>query len=469
MFRLQSILAFALLLAACGGGGGGGGPTGNTPGTKDCNGSPIPVAQDCPAGGNGGTEGNDDAGDENGNDGDDGNETEGGPTPGPTPPGPTSTGPTSTGPTPSPPNTARGTYESLRDRILAAANPAALAETLDDATLTENQYDALFELALVLDPGTPETDRQTARRIVETDSWPALDQDVADREIDLTGGNPALDRLHAAHRAELVTREAAHSAFLAVNTRADVPGDLVPVADPLGSGLPPNADELYYGVWMDTGGTIHRWQNRAADVIYTAGEIQAIPPAQRTGADGATASFRGQASGFAAHTDGTAGEMTADVALTVAFGIDNTDDDRFDVAPSLTGTIDGFRLVGQTGDLGWTATIDGDLGDDGTVAPGDIATGKPPYLVRNVNDLSVAFSTDRVTGQPGRTTPYKRPPPRPTPPGRSTSPSPTAAPWAPSPSGGSNRARPAYPAKKPVSRKKPTAAFCKTPRGEGHP
>ena len=414
MFRLQSILAFALLLAACGGGGSGGvAVTGGGQQMQTCpDGSQIPVTRTCPAGGNGGTEGNDDAGDENGNDGDDGNETEGGDggdstsTGGPT--GPTSTGPT--GPTPP---AARGTYESLRDRILAAADPAALAETLDDATLTQNQYDALFELALVLDPGTPETDRQTARRIVETDSWPALDQDVADREIDLTGGNPALVALHAAHRAELVTREATRSAFLAVNTRADVPGDLVPVADPLGSGLPPNADELYYGVWMDEGGTIHRWQNRAADVIYTAGEIQAILPEQRTGADGATASFRGRASGFAAHTDGTAGEMTADVALTVAFGIDNTDDDQFDVAPSLTGTIDGFRLVGQTGDLGWTATIDGDLGDDGTVAPGDIATGKPPYLVRNVNDLSVAFSTDRVTREQGEqdTTPLKTHPP----------------------------------------------------------
>ena len=410
-------LTSALLLAACGGGGGG--PTGDTPGTKDCNGTPIPVTQDCPErpGGNDDTDGDDGAGDENGNeteDGDTGTAT-GGPGPSPTP-GPTPTRPT---PTTTPTTPVRGTYEALLDRILAAADPAALAQTLDDATLTDNQYDALFELAQVLDPETPETDRATARRIVAVTDWEELDA----LGIDL-GDNPALARLHAAHRAELVVREATRSAFLAANRRADVPGALVPVpsvleSEPppndddlyLGPELPPNADDLYYSVWMDPGGTINRWDNRNADAVYSRAEIQTIAPENRTGADGATASFRGAASGFAAHTDGTAGEMTADVALTVAFGIDNTDDDRFDVAPSLTGTIDNFRLVGRTGDLGWTATIDGDLRDGGAVDPGSVATGKPPYLVRNVNDLSVAFSTDRVSGGMGSTTPLKTHPP----------------------------------------------------------
>ena len=341
--------------------------------------------------------------------------TTGGPGPTSTGPGPTSTGPgpTPTRPTPTttPTTPARGTYEALRDRILAAADPAALAGTLDPETLTRNQYDALFELAQVMDPETPETDRATARRIVAVTDWPALDKALADGAINLGGVNSPLAFLHAAHRAELVVREAAHTAFLAANRRADVPGALVPVPTPLGTDVPPDAEGLYYAVWMDEGGTIHRWDNRNADAVYSRAEIQTIAPENRTGADGATASFRGAASGFAAHTDGTAGEMTAAVALTVAFGIDNTDDDRFDVAPSLTGTIDNFRLVGRTGDLGWTATIDGDLRDDGAVDPGDIATGKPPYLVRNVNDLSVAFSTDRVSGGMGSATPLKTHPP----------------------------------------------------------
>ena len=314
------------------------------------------------------------------------------------------------GPSPAPvPASAAGTYESLRDRILAAADPAALAGTLDPTTLTRNQYDALFELALVMDPETPETDRATARRIVAITDWPALDKALADGAIDL-GDNPALALLHAAHRAELVVREATRSAFLDTNRRADVPGALVPVPTPLGTDVPPDTEGLYYSVWMGPVGRIHRWDNRNADAVYSRAEIQAIAPANRTGADGATASFRGAASGFAAHTDGTAGEMAADVALTVAFGIDS-DDDRFDVAPSLTGTIDNFRLVGRTGDLGWTATIDGDLRDGGAVDPGAIATGKPPYLVRNVNDLSVAFSTDRVSGGMGSATPLKSHPP----------------------------------------------------------
>ena len=260
-----------------------------------------------------------------------------------------------------------------------------------------------------MDPGTPEPDRATARRIVAITDWPALDKALADGAIDL-GDNPALALLHAAHRAELVVREAVRSAFLAANRRADVPGALVPVPTPLGTDVPDD-DDLYYAVWMDEGGTIHRWDNRNADAVYALSDLQTIAPENRTGADGATASFRGAASGFAAHTDGTAGEMTAAVALTVAFGIDNTDDDRFDVAPSLTGTIDNFRLVGRTGDLGWTATIDGDLRDGGAVDPGAIATGKPPYLVRNVNDLSVAFSTDRVSGGMGSATPLKTHPP----------------------------------------------------------
>ena len=320
-------------------------------------------------------------------------------------PGPTPTRPT---PTTTPTTPVRGTYEALRDRILAAADPAALAGTLDPETLTDNQYDALFELALVMDPGTPETDRATARRIVAVTDWEELDA----LGIDL-GDNPALALLHAAHRAELVVREAVRSAFLAANTRDDVPGALVPAPTALGTDLPPDAMDLYYAVWMDEGGTIHRWDNRNADALYALSDIQTIAPENRTGADGATASFRGAASGFAAHTDGTAGAMTADVALTVAFGIDSADDDRFDVAPSLTGTIDNFRLVGRTGDLGWTATIDGDLRDDGTVDPGSVATGKPPYLVRNVNDLSVAFSTDQVktSGNPPVTTPLKTHPP----------------------------------------------------------
>ena len=325
-------------------------------------------------------------------------------------PGPTPTRPT---PTTTPPTPVRGTYEALRDRILAAADPAALAQTLDDATLTRNQYDALFELALVMDPETPETDRATARRIVAVTDWPALDKALADGAINLGGVNSPLALLHAAHRAELVVREAAHTAFLAANTRDDVPGALVPVPTALGTDVPDD-DDLYYAVWMDEGGTIHRWDNRNADAVYALSDLQTIAPENRTGADGATASFRGAASGFAAHTDGTAGEMTADVALTVAFGIDNTDDDRFDVAPSLTGTIDNFRLVGRTGDLGWTATIDGDLRDGGAVDPGSVATGKPPYLVRNVNDLSVAFSTDRVKmndNPPPATTPLKTHPP----------------------------------------------------------
>ena len=410
-------LASALALAACGGGGGGGGaPSGDNP--PQCPPGQTGTYPDCTpaeAGGNGDaddTDGDDGAGDGT-EDGDTGTTT-GGPGPSPTP-GPTPTRPT---PTTTPTTPARGTYEALRDRILAAADPAALAGTLDPETLTDNQYDALFELALVMDPGTPETDRATARRIVAVTDWPALDKALADGAIDLGDENSPLAFLHAAHRAELVVREAVRSAFLAANRRADVPGALVPVPSVLRSEPPPNADDLYYSVWMDPGGTINRWDNRNADAVYSRAEIQTIAPENRTGADGATASFRGAASGFAAHIEvledgttlSTAGAMTADVALTVAFGIDS-DDDQFDVAPSLTGTIDNFRLVGRTGDLGWTATIDGDLRDGGAVDPGDIDTGKPPYLVRNVNDLSVAFSTDRVTGTGDDKAPLKTHPP----------------------------------------------------------
>ena len=409
-------LASALALAACGGGGGGA-PSGDNP--PQCPPGQTGTYPDCTpaeAGGNGDaddTDGDDGAGGGS-EDGDTGTAT-GAPGPSPTP-GPTSTRPPT--PTTTPTTPARGTYEALRARILAASDPAALAQTLDPETLTDNQYDALFELALVMDPETPETDRATARRIVAITDWPALDKALADGAIDL-GDNPALASLHAAHRAELVVREAVRSAFLDTNTRADVPGALVPVPTPLGTDVPPDTEGLYYSVWMGPVGQIHRWDNRNADAVYTLSEIQAIAPENRTGADGATASFRGAASGFAAHIEvledgttlSTAGEMTADVALTVAFGIDNTDDDRFDVAPSLTGTIDNFRLVGRTGDLGWTATIDGDLRPDGTVDPGAIATGKPPYLVRNVNDLSVAFSTDRVMGGMDSETPLKSHPP----------------------------------------------------------
>lgn len=393
------VLACAGFLTACGGGGNSGQtlptmhtcpdgtmiPTGETcppPETLEETDAPAPGAESdtetiTPAGG-------------------------GGPSPRPSPGAPT---PTTTTPTSPPAMPVRGTYATLRDRILAATDPAALVETLDPATLTANQYDSLFELALIRAPdGSSPADQATARQIVVITDWPTLDKALADRTINLAD-NPALIRLHAAHRAELVTREATQSAFLAPNLRADVPGTRVPVPGALGSGLPPNADDLDYAVWMDPGGTIHRWSNRQADVIYTRAEIQAIAPENRIGADGATASFAGTATGFAAHTDGTAGAMTADVALTLAFGIDSTDDDRFDVAPSLTGTIDNFRLVGQTGDLGWTAMI------DGTVAPGDLNTGKPPYLVRNTNALDVAFSTDRVTGGMGSTMPAKTHPP----------------------------------------------------------
>ncbi len=383
-------LASALALAACGGGGGPA-PSGDTtitvrpdPDATDPNGpEPTPGEPAAPVtpvttGGGGGGGGG----------------------------GAISGGGGGGGPSPAPvPASAAGTYEALRDRILAAADPAALAGTLDPETLTRNQYDALFELAQVMDPETPETDRATARQIVAVTDWEELDALGID-----PGDNPALAFLHAAHRAELVVREAVRSAFLDTNTRADVPGALVPVPTVLGTDVPDD-DDLYYAVWMDEGGTIHRWDNRNADAVYALSDLQTIAPENRTGADGATASFRGAASGFAAHTDGTAGEMTAAVALTVAFGIDNTDDDRFDVAPSLTGTIDNFRLVGRTGDLGWTATIDGDLRDGGAVDPGSVATGKPPYLVRNVNDLSVAFSTDRVSGGMGSTTPLKTHPP----------------------------------------------------------
>ena len=409
-------LASALALAACGGGGGG--PDGDTPGTKDCDGTEIPVIQDCPErpGGNDDTDGDDGAGDENGNDGDAGNETGGGST-STGGPGPASTGPT---PTPTTPAAARGTYEALRDRILAAADPAALVQALDDATLTGNQYDALSELALVLDPsrGSGDGYGRRARLVAAARSVAALDA----LGIDLADADPALARLHAAHRAELVTREAARAALLAVNPRFDVPGDRVPSATAPGTAIPSGAAGRY-GVWMDPDGQIHRWENPVPDpAAYTTGQIQDITAENRVGSfvDGrAQASYRGTASGFAAHIevleDGdatvrTAGEMAADVALTVAFGIDS-DDDRFDVAPSLTGTIDNFRLVGRTGDLGWTATIDGDLRDGGAVDPGDIDTGKAPHLVRNVNDLSVAFSTDRVTGGQGSVTPDRAAPP----------------------------------------------------------
>ena len=389
MTRSPLIPTLALLLAACGGGGGN--PDDLDGVIKNCSdGSTVLQTESCP--------------DDDDTDGD--NNTDTG----------TETGDTITGgPSPVPsipaPRTIPGTYEALRDRILAASNPAALAGALDPTTLTANQYDALFELALTLDPESPESDRATARQIMAIDNWPELDDQVADRTINLGTDNPALTRLHAAYRAELVTREATHSAFLAPNRRADVPGTLVPKPTVLGSDAPPDTAGLYYAVWMNPVGTIHRWQNRAADAIYTRTEIQTIAPENRTGADGATVSFRGTASGFAAHTDGTAGAMTANVALTLAFGIDSADGDRFDVAPALTGTIDDFRLVGQTGDLGWTARIDGDLRDDGTVDSGDIVTGKPPYLVGNVNDLSVAFSTDRVAGPRGSTTLVKTHPP----------------------------------------------------------
>ena len=341
---------------------------------------------------------------------------------GPTPSGPTSPGapsPGGPGGTTGPTNggtPASGTYESLQNRILAAANPSAVAATLDRMTLTLNQYNTLFELALVLDPaqGSSDPDKALARQVVAATNWRVLDA----LGIDLTTVDPALANLYTAHRAELVTQEAVRSAFLAINRRADVLGDYVPSTTALGMDLPPDSADLYYAVWMNPLGVIHRWKNPSADKIYSADEIRMIAAENRIGsfvAGRAQASYSGTATGFAAHTDETAGEMTADVALTLAFGIDAENDDARDVAPSLTGTIDNFRLVGQTGDLGWTAIIDGDFSDadsgGGTVDSAAISTGKPPYLVGNVNGLDVAFFTDQVKGTGMMQSPLKSHPP----------------------------------------------------------
>ena len=161
-----------------------------------------------------------------------------------------------------------------------------------------------------------------------------------------------------------------------------------------------SGDSGYYGVWMDQGGIIHRWNTESLPgSFYTPDDIRSITPENRRGfiVEGVPgrATYEGKANGFAARTDETAGVMTADVDFTLTFGsqaasaiIDNPSTPDIDEArnaipernPIIDGTIDNFRLVGQSVELGWTATINGTLLDDGTVASGDIQTGNCPML-----------------------------------------------------------------------------------------
>jgi len=335
-----------------------------------------------------------------------------------------STGTTSTTTTTPSSTTDATAFDRLLKQIQAVDSEAKHLAALDalnnvaDGSLTQNQRDALFALVQVFQPSEGEESNRdlsiaAANRLIAAGTVADLNgllDDSTENRVILGNVDIVVTDLYEAWEDELSIRETVFSRFTDPNVNDE--GETIgfrPSPVTLGTVIESGAVGRY-GVWMDPNGLINRWERTRPEVdlydpivFYSRDEIRSIAAGVRSGfvVDGvpSRATYSGTASGFAARTDETAGEMKADVALTLSFGIDS-DEDRLDTDPALAGTIDNFRLVGQSGDLGWAAAIDGTLLEDGTVAARNIQTGLPTGLdgiVTHPNSLVVGFSTTAKT------------------------------------------------------------------------
>ncbi|MCY4241164.1 MAG: hypothetical protein OXD36_05420 [Rhodobacter sp.] len=254
---------------------------------------------------------------------------------------------------------------------------------LRDGEITDTQYDTLFELAVILETPDPLAGGDDATDDA-TSAQTAKVREVARMVANATGNTDAVNALVPGdgdnsvtdvQRVILRTLATARNAQLGrLETIKGALASSVVLGDAALSGASAVSIERdNYGVWLDTGMiSVTRTAPPAnnggaatygkADLaIQSGGTGPGIAPRA-----GTSATYDGDAEGYAALSDGSAsGQITANVYLEATFGN----------APAISGNVDDFRFVGQGGTnplSGWDASL-------GASFDGDV----PVFNVRN--------------------------------------------------------------------------------------